>query len=149
MRIPARFNPVSGLGDFWNEIRRPQQHRWLFLALSILPVALGLYWAKDTTVYVEPERPKVTYITTLDAGRSDAEIAAENRANQEIKDLRAAAEAKVAAEKRELYKALGAAAGMDVEEIARKADAERAAAEAAEAKRREEIARRVRQGAGQ
>jgi hypothetical protein len=144
MRIPSRFNPASGIADFWTQIRRPQPYRLPILALSILPVAVMLYWGLTaTTVYGEPERPKITYITTLDAARSDAEILAENRANQEIKDLRAAEEARIAKAKRDLYKALGAAAGMDVEAIERKAEAERAAKEAAEAKRRAEIAARV------
>ena len=131
MRIPSRFNPASGIADFWTEFRRPNPHRWPILALSIAPVAGMLYWgATGTTVYAEPERPKINYITTLDPTRTDAEIAAENRANQEIKDLRAAEEERIAAKKRELYKALGKAAGMDVEKIEREAEAERAAEKA-------------------
>lgn len=134
--MPSRFNPASGVADFWNEIRRPQPYRWPILALSILPVAAMLYWgATGTTVYGEPERPKVTYITTLATDRTEAEILEENRANQAIKDLRAAEEARIAKAKRDMYKALGAAAGMDVEAIERKAEAERAAKEAAEAKK--------------
>jgi hypothetical protein len=127
----SRFNPVSGFADFWNEIRRPQPYRLPILALSILPVAGMFYWGMNSTVYGEPERPKVTYITTLDPARTDAEIAAENLANQEVRDLRAAEEARIAEAKRNMYKALGAAAGMDVEEIERKAEAERAAEAAA------------------
>jgi hypothetical protein len=144
MQIPSRFNPATGIADFWNEIRRPQPYRWPILALSILPVAAMLYWGvTGTTVYGEPERPKITYISTLDAARSDAEILAENRANQEVKDLRAAEEARIAQAKRDMYKALGAAAGMDVEAIERKAEAERAAEAAAEAKRRQQSSGRA------
>lgn len=131
----SRFNPAPGFADLWNELRRPRPYRWLFLAVSMLPVAVILGWALEQEFYAPPEQPKITYITTLADGRSDAEIEAENRANQEIKDLRAAEEAKVAAEKRRIYKALGAAAGMDVDEMERKADAERAAEEAAAKKR--------------
>ena len=47
-----------------------------------------------------------------------------------------------------MYKALGAAAGMDVETIERKAEAERAAEEAAEAKRRAELFQRDSEAAG-
>jgi hypothetical protein len=137
MRIPSRFNPASGFADFWTQIRRPQPYRLPILGLSILPVAGMLYWgATGTVAYGEPEKPEITYITTLDPARTDAEIAAENRANQEVKDLRAAEEARIAERKRELYKSLGAAAGMDVEAIERKAEAERAAEEAAKAKLR-------------
>lgn len=149
MLSKSRFNPASGISDFWNEIRRPTPYRWPILALSILPVALILYWAMGSTVYSEPERPAITYITTLDAARTDAEIVAENLANQEIKDLRKAELDRIAARKREIYKSLGAAAGMNVEEMERKAEAERAAEAAAEAKRREELAIRPAESAGQ
>jgi hypothetical protein len=132
----SRFNPAPGLADFWREIRRPNPYRWPILGLSALPVAAILYWASGTTVYKDPERPKITYITSYEPGRSDAEIAASNAANQEVKDLRAAEKARIAARKREMYKALGAAAGMDVEKIEREADAARAAEEAREAERR-------------
>ena len=149
MLSKSRFNPASGISDFWNEIRRPTPYRWPILGLSTLPVALILYWAMGSTVYGEPERPRITYITTLDAARTDAEIMAENLANQEVKDLREAQLERVAARKREMYKALGAAAGMNVEEMERKAEAERAAEAAAEAKRREELANRTAESAGQ
>ncbi len=156
MLTHSRFNPAPGLADFWNEFRRPTPYRWPVLALSIMPVAVILYWAMGTTVYKDPERPSITYITTLDPARGDAEIAAENRANQEIKDLRAAELARIAQRKREMYKALGEAAGMDVDEMERKADAERAAERAAEARRKAELLERaggaadaISEGAGQ
>jgi hypothetical protein len=131
----SRFNPASGLADFWNEIRRPQPYRLPILLLSSLPVAGMLYWGMNSTSYGEPERPKIQWITTLDEARTDAQIVAENISNQELKDLRAAEEARIAEAKRNMYKALGAAAGMDVDAIERKAAAERAAEEAAAAKR--------------
>jgi hypothetical protein len=136
MPTHSRFNPAPGLADFWQQIRRPQPYRWPILLLSVMPVAGILYWAMGTTVYKDPERPRITYITTLDPARTEAEILAENRANQEMKDLRAAELARIAARKKEMYKALGAAAGMDVEEIERKAAAERAAEDAAKAQKR-------------
>ncbi len=148
-RTPSRFNPAPGLADFWSEVRRPQPFRWLILALSAMPAAMIMYWALGTTVYGEPERPKVTYITTLDPARTDAEIATENRANQEVKELRIAANERIETRKRNMYKALGAATGMDVEEIERKADAERAAEKAADTKRREDLAKRAAQAAAQ
>jgi hypothetical protein len=139
MRIlPSRFNPAGGIADFWNEIRRPHPYRWAILIVSILPAALMVWWGVNSTQYGEPERPTIEYITTLDPARSEAEIAAEIRANQEIKDLRAAEEARIAEQKRAIYKELGKAAGMDVEKIEREAEAERAAEKAAAEKRRAE-----------
>ncbi|MEM8725651.1 MAG: hypothetical protein AAGE86_09040 [Pseudomonadota bacterium] len=100
------------------------------LIASALPFAVIFYWLSSETVYRTPDRPSITYITTFDPDRTDAEITASNIENQEVKDLREQAEEDLAQRKRDLYKALGAAAGMDVEEIEARADAERAAAEA-------------------
>jgi hypothetical protein len=136
MLSKSRFNPAPGFADFWNEIRRPRPYRWAFLTVSVLPVLGILYWAVSQVEYKAPERPQIDYITSFEPERTDAEIIASNRANQEVKELREAAEENIAARKRDMYKALGAAAGMDVEAIERKAEAERAAKEAAEAKNR-------------
>ena len=136
MLSKSRFNPAPGFADLWNEIRRPRPYRWAFVLASFLPVAAILYWAVEQRAYKAPERPQIEYITTFDPARTDAEIIASNRANQELKDLRAAAEERIATRKRDMYKALGAAAGMDVEAIERKAEAERAAEQAAEEQRR-------------
>ncbi|WP_298335071.1 hypothetical protein [uncultured Erythrobacter sp.] len=87
---------------------------------SMVPFGLIFWWLSGETLYKDPERPTITYITTFDPSRSDAEIAASNEANQEVKDLREEKYEDLAERKRELYKALGAAAGMDVEEIDRR-----------------------------
>lgn len=139
MLSKSRFNPVPGFADLWNEIRRPTPYRWPILGLSVLPVALILYWATSQVEYKAPERPTITFITTFDPARTDDEIIASNLANQEVKELRQAEEDRIAGRKREMYKALGAAAGMDVEAVERKAAASRAAEKAAEEKRRAEL----------
>lgn len=139
MLSKSRFNPVPGFADLWNELRRPTPYRWPILGLSVLPVALILYWAVSEVEYKAPERPTIDYITTFDPARTDEEIIASNLANQEVKELREAEEARIDGRKREMYKALGAAAGMDVEEVERKAEASRAAEKAAEEKRRAEL----------
>ncbi|QIQ87014.1 hypothetical protein [Erythrobacter sp.] len=144
----SRFNPKAGAVDFWHEFTKPNPYRWPILALSCLPLVVIFVWLSSEVHYKEPARPSITYITTLDPDRSDEEIMASNLENQEIKDLRAAREEEIAERKRELYKALGRATGMDVDEIERQAEAERAAenarggdAEPAKAKRAEGTAR--------
>lgn len=135
----SRFNPKTGLVDFWSEFRKPNPMRWPILLASTLPLMVIFYWLSGETHYKTPERPRITYITTFDPDRSDEEIIASNRANQEVKELRADAEADLANRKREIYKALGKGLGMDVDTIAAEADARRAAEEAAEAERRAEM----------
>lgn len=131
----SRFNPKAGIADFWHEFRKPNPMRWPILAASTLPLCVILYWVSSETVYKTPERPQITYITTFDPNRSDADISASNLENQEVKDLRDAAEQDIADRKREIYKALGKGIGMDVDRIAAEADARRSAEEAATAQR--------------
>ncbi|MDJ0642384.1 MAG: hypothetical protein QNJ15_06180 [Erythrobacter sp.] len=135
----SRFNPKPGIKDFWNEFRKPNPYRWPMLIASSLPFAVIFYWLSTETVYKTPDRPSITYITTFDPNRTDEEIVATNLENQEVKELREQAEEDLAQRKRDLYKALGAATGMDVDAIEARADAERAAREAEEEARREEM----------
>lgn len=148
MLSKSRFNPKPGILDFWAEFRKPNPYRWPILLASMAPFALILYWLAGETSYKAPERPRITYITTFDPDRSDEEIVASNIENQEVKELREAAEADLAQRKRELYKALGAAAGMDVDEIERRANERRAAEEAAERARRDAMFGRTGENAG-
>ncbi len=139
----SRFNPTSGVLDFWQEFRKPNPYRWPILAASAIPAVLIFGWALSQTHYREPERPKVTYITSFAPDRTIDEIIASNIENQELKELRAAKEAEIARRKRDMYKALGAATGMDVEKIEAKADARRAAEAAAAQRKRDEQMGRV------
>lgn len=130
MRLSSRFNPVGGFADFWNEIRRPTPYRWPVLIASVLCTTAILYWVVSESVLVPPERPKVSFISTFEAGRSDAEIMASNLANQKRKERLAAEQAKRDEEVKEAYRALGRATGLDVDAMEREAAAERAAEEA-------------------
>lgn len=125
--------------DFWTEFRRPNPYRWPILGVSVIPFALILAWAGSEAVYIPPDRPNVTYISTYAPDRSDEEIIASNEVNQLRKDQREQQQAELAERKRELYKALGAASGMDVEAMEAQAEADRAAEEAAEEARRAEL----------
>nr|WP_298925481.1 hypothetical protein [uncultured Erythrobacter sp.] len=147
MSFVSRFNPKTGVVDFWHEFRKPNPLRVPILIASTLPLVLMYYWVTSETVYKTPDRPQITYITSYQPDRSDDEIIAGNEANQEVKELREEREEDLAERKRELYKALGAAAGMDVEQIAAEADARRAAEEAAEAEARAERMRGSQNGA--
>lgn len=106
------------------------------LLASTVPLLVIFYWLAGEVHYKTPERPRITYITTFEPERSDDEIIASNIANQEVQDLREAAEEDLAERKREIYKALGRGIGMDVDQIAAEADARRAQEEAEAAQRR-------------
>lgn len=126
----SRFNPAPGILDFWQEVRKPTPYRIPILIVSALPFAGLMYYLAGETQYKDPERPTITYITSFAPDRSDEEIMASNIDNQEVKDLRAAQQEELEQRKRDLYKALGAASGMDVEEIDRRGEEARAQEEA-------------------
>jgi hypothetical protein len=127
----SRFNPGPGLVDFWQEFRKPTPHRWPILVVSVLPISLVIMWASGEKVVNPLERPQVTYITSFAPDRSDAEIAASNEENQRIQDARRAEIEEIEEKKKELYRALGRASGMDVDAMERQIAEEEAAEEAA------------------
>lgn len=139
MRIISRLNPVGGIQDFWTEFTRPNPYRWPILGVSVLMTGALLYGFVTQKDYLPPAKPKVTYISTFDPDRTDAEIIASNEANQERKDELAREVAKVEEEKRAIYRELGRASGMDVDKIEAEAAAEREREQAAEKKKHEEL----------
>ena len=115
MRLSSRYNPVGGIADFWNEIRRPTPYRWPVLAVSALCTFGLLFLIMREQVFAPPEPPKVSFISTFEAGRSDAEIIASNIANQKRKERREAEQAKRDEAVKDAYRALGRATGSDVD----------------------------------
>ena len=116
----SRFNPKPGIVDFWNEFKKPNPYRWPILLVSSVPIGVLMFYLAEERNYKVPERPQITYITSYGPDRTDEEIIASNIENQEVKDLREAQAEELEQRKRDLYKALGAVAGMDVEEIDRR-----------------------------
>lgn len=139
MSFIARFNPVPGLKDFWREIRRPDTHRWpaLFAACGITGTLFFAFWQEGGIVLPAP--PEVTYITTLDQDRPDAEIVASNIANQQRQDAIAARREEKLQRSRDIYRALGDATGIDTAEMEREIAADRARDEAAATQRKAEL----------
>ena len=132
MRLASRFNPSGGIADFWQEIRRPTPYRWPVLGLSLLCTFGLLFWVTKESVLVPPEPPKVSFISTFAQGRSDAEIIASNVENQKRKERAEAERAKLDAQVKDAYRALGRATGVDVDAMERKIAADKAAEAAAQ-----------------
>ncbi len=131
MRLTSRFNPVGGVSDFWHEFTRPNPYRWPILAASLVATGLLMFWVMGEKYYLPPEPPKVVFIKTFPAGRTDAEIITSNIANQQRKEREAAEQAARNEEVTEIYRSIGRASGMDVEKIEAEARAEKAREEAA------------------
>ena len=139
MRYVHRFSPrvaAGALGDLLAYWRQPTPYRWQILVVSVgLTFTLMVLFIPESE-RVEPRPPDVTFISTFEPDRTDAEIMASNIENQKRQDeLRARREA-AAERKREAYRALGRASGFDVEAMERQIERERAAEEAAATARR-------------
>ena len=116
-------NPVGMIADFRAVWKQAGHNRWRIAAVSTA-CTFGVFYLMVNQEAKGPHLPpKVTYITVLPEHRSDAEIMDSNLANQQRKDVR------------EMYKVIGRYSGMDVDKIAREAEADDAARKAAEAKR--------------
>ena len=137
MRYRSKFNAAGGLADFWSEWRKPTPHRWPILAASMLVSGSLFFWLTQENYYYPPEQPDVTYITTYAPDRTDAEIIASNIEKQRLKDERQAEDDRRLQLRRDLYRTIGAASGLDVEEMEAQIRAEEAEAEAAERERME------------
>lgn len=143
MGILSRLNPKEGITDFWSEFRRPNPHRWPILAVSMM-ITTGLFaWITQDEAIGDPIPYEVDYITTFSADRTDEEIIAGNIANQQRKDELERILAEREERKKELYRALGRAAGMDVEKIEREAAEDAARVQAEAARKRREISERA------
>lgn len=124
--------PTGMIADFREVWRQAGTNRWRFAALSGI-CTLGVF-----TVMMQQEAsaphlpPKVTYISVLPEHRTDAEITASNIENQKRKEAIALEKARRDEDVRNIYKTLGRFSGMDVDKIAREADAEAAAAKKAQ-----------------
>jgi hypothetical protein len=124
--------PTGMIADFREVWRQAGHNRWRF-AIVAGACTFGVFYVMMQQEGSAPHLPpKVTYISVLPEHRTDAEIVASNIANQKRKEAFAKQQALRDADVRNLYKELGRFSGMDVDKIAREADAENAAAKKAE-----------------
>jgi len=135
-------SPTGMVADFAAVWQQAGANRWR-IALVSAACTFGVFYLMSTQEGSAPHPPpKVTYISVLKAHRTDAEINAENVANQAAKEAWAREQARRDKDVRALYKEIGRMSGMDVDKMARDADAEDAAREKAERAKVEETLRR-------
>lgn len=124
--------PTGMIADFREVWRQAGHNRWRF-AIVAGACTFGVFYVMMQQEGSAPHLPpKVTYITVFAEHRTDAEIEASNLANQKRKEAFALEQARRDEDVRNLYRELGRVSGMDVDKIAREADAQNAAAKKAE-----------------
>jgi len=136
MRYWRKISPRGAVGDLVEAWKQPTPYRWQILGVSVALTFTLMVLLIPESQRKPPERPQVTYISTFAPGRSDAEITASNLANQRRQDELQVQRDALAERKKELYRQLGRATGIDVDamerQIARDQAAEAAAAARAE-----------------
>lgn len=138
MRISPKYDVAGGVGDLWNELKRPQPYRWPILLASCALTGLGLYPFIKERVYPPPPKPDIVYITTFAPDRTEAEIIESNLENQERKEARQRLEEAQIEKRREMYRALGQATGIDTDKMEAEIAAKKAREEAETQKRVEQ-----------
>jgi hypothetical protein len=127
--------PTGMVADFIEVWRQAGRNRWR-IALVSAACTFAVFSLMFQQEAEGPQRPpEVTYISSWRADRTEKEIVASNIAHQKEKEKLQAEQAERDEKVRDIYKALGRMAGMDVDRIAQEADAERAAKEKAERER--------------
>ena len=120
-------NPSGAFTDLVLVIRDAGPRRWPMAAIAALTTILVFWPITHEHARGLPRPPKIIYISTFHAGRTDAEIAASNLAHQRWKDAQDAEAAADAAAARHLWKVVGRVSGFDVEAMDRQARADAAA----------------------
>ena len=126
--------PAGAIADFAAVWRATGARRWPFVALAFTATLCVFSLIAREGWRGPPPKPKIIYINSWTADRSDAEIETTNIANQKLQDRLAALQAKRDEKVKEIYRALGRASGMNVDAIERQARADAAAEKAAEAR---------------
>lgn len=104
---------------------------WNAVVIAALLTSGLMYKFTQENVRVPPAPPQVSYITTFEDGRTDAEIIQSNLENQALQERLRAEQAAREEKAKEAYRALGRATGLDVDAMERRIREEQAAEESA------------------
>jgi hypothetical protein len=120
-------SPVDGIGSFIEHWKQPTPYRWQILGISVALTFTMIVLFAPKTERLPPAKPDVIWINSWPEGRSDKEIVASNLENQERKEANAALAKEREEFRKEFYRKLAKASGMDPDELARQYGAKDAA----------------------
>ena len=127
------ISPKRAASDFATVWKGENPHRWRILAISLALTAGFMILLIPKSERAAPQPPKISHwISTFAPDRTDEEIIASNIENQKRKEERAAELARIEERRKELYRQLGQATGIDTDEMERRIAEEEAADEATE-----------------
>ena len=126
-------SPRRAVRDLWQVLGAPSEFRWPALALAAM-VTGSIFWIM---IHQEgralPPPPKIIYFESWRADRSDKDIIAGNIEAARKAKAEAAEEERRAEDIRQMYKAVGAATGLDTNTMYKQGNVERDAEAKAQA----------------
>lgn len=146
MSFWRQISPRRAVLDFAAEWRQPTPRRWQIMGVSIAATTGLMIFFLPENQRIEPRPPQVTWITSFAPDRTEEEIVASNIANQQRQDELRAMEQEREEFRRDFYRSLGRATGLDVDAMEREIERERAAEAAAAERNRDEAARAATRG---
>lgn len=112
-------SPVDGIGSFIEYWKQPTPYRWQILGVSVaLTFTLMILFAPKTE-RAPPEKMQVIWINSWPEDRTEKEIIDSNIANQKRKDADAALQKQREEFRKDFYRKLARASGMDPDELER------------------------------
>ncbi len=129
----SNVSPRRAVVDLWRVLGAPSEFRWPGFVLAALVTGSMFWLMAGQEGRALPQMPKVIYFNSWRADRSNAEIIAGNIAAERKARAEAAEQERRAADIRRMYKAVGAATGLDTDTMAKQADADRLADQRAKA----------------
>jgi len=112
-------SPIEGIGGFVDQWRQPTPYRWQILGLSVALTFTMIVLLVPKTEHAPPAQPDIIWINSWPENRSEKEIIASNIANQKRKDAEAALAREREEVRKNFYRNLARASGMDPDELAR------------------------------
>ena len=112
-------SPVGGIGDFVDQWKQPTPYRWQIFGVAVALTFTLMTLLVPKTERAPPAKPTIIWINSWPENRSEKEIIASNIANQKRKEADAALDKQREDLRREFYRKLAKASGMDPDELAR------------------------------
>ena len=112
-------SPVGSIGDFVEQWKQPTPYRWQILGIAVALTFTLITLLVPKTERAPPAKPTIIWINSWREGRSEQEILASNITNQKRKDADAAVAKQRVEFRKEFYRKLARASGMDPDELAR------------------------------
>ena len=123
----GNVSPMGGIGSFVEHWKQPTPYRWQILGLSVALTFTMMVLFAPKTERAPPEKAQVIWINSWSEGRSERDIVASNLENQKRKEANAALQKEREEFRRQFYRKLARASGMDPDELARQYGAKDAA----------------------